>query len=167
MPRAAPVVTGRDPQHMDRLGVAIKNNNFFLTTRSAEKATSGYRDRAFWQSAASRLGSDWEGVMRLRLSVAPLAACDVCGVAPCINPGFCAVCRDAYRKADEERRRNPVRQHPRPTPRVTVDAVLYSLAQRGLKALQEPATIERLSRCDKAALAQIDACVAKLKGRCQ
>jgi len=50
----------------------------------------------------------------------------------------------------------------RPTPQVTVEAVMYSVRTRGLAALKEHATIERLSRCDAAALTQIDQRIAKL-----
>jgi hypothetical protein len=41
---------------------------------------------------------------------------------------------------------------------------MYCVRQRGPAALKEPANIERLSRCDAAALAQINARMAKLKG---
>jgi hypothetical protein len=51
----------------------------------------------------------------------------------------------------------------RPTPQVTIEAVIHSVRSRGLKALKEPGNIERLSRCDAAALAQID---ARLKKTC-
>jgi hypothetical protein len=48
--------------------------------------TAGRRERA------ARLGSDWNAIMELRASVAPLT-CSVCGAAPCVNPSFCAACR--------------------------------------------------------------------------
>jgi hypothetical protein len=43
------------------------------------------------------------------------------------------------------------------TPQSTVDAIMYSVRTRGLAALDEPANIERLARCDKRARAQINA----------
>lgn len=52
----------------------------------------------------------------------------------------------------------------RPTPQTTIEALMHSVRERGLAALKEPANLERLARCDKAALAQIDARIAKLKG---
>ena len=53
----------------------------------------------------------------------------------------------------------------RPTPQVTVEAIMFSVRERGLAALQEPDTIERLSRCDEAAQAQINKRIdAMLKG---
>jgi hypothetical protein len=51
----------------------------------------------------------------------------------------------------------------RPTPQVTTEAVLYCVRERGLAALKEPANLERLSRCDEAARAQINERIAKLE----
>jgi len=51
-----------------------------------------------------------------------------------------------------------------PTPQVTVEAILYCVRERGPGALREPNNIERLSRCDAEAMAQIDARIAKLVG---
>jgi hypothetical protein len=51
----------------------------------------------------------------------------------------------------------------RPTPQVTIEAVFYCARKRGLAALQEPANLERLSRCDEAARAQINERIAKLE----
>ena len=50
----------------------------------------------------------------------------------------------------------------RPTPQTTVEAVMYSVRERGLAALNEPATKERLGRCDAAAWAQINRRIEKL-----
>jgi hypothetical protein len=52
----------------------------------------------------------------------------------------------------------------RPTPRTTIEAILWSVQQRGLPALEEPANLKRLSRCDDAAIAEIDARLKKLGG---
>jgi hypothetical protein len=51
----------------------------------------------------------------------------------------------------------------RPTPRTTVEAILIDVRQRGIAALKDLVNIERLSRCDAAAKAQIDARISKLK----
>jgi hypothetical protein len=56
-------------------------------TRTAER-------RKWWRREATRLGSDWNAIMELRASMAPLT-CGVCGAAPCVNPSFCAACRVA------------------------------------------------------------------------
>jgi hypothetical protein len=50
----------------------------------------------------------------------------------------------------------------RPTPQMTIEAIVYSVRERGLSALREPDNIERLSRCDAAAKEQIDGRIAKL-----
>src|SRR5262249_5948109 len=43
----------------------------------------------------------------------------------------------------------------RPTPKATVDAVLFAVRTRGLAALQEPATKARVASCDARARAEI------------
>jgi hypothetical protein len=42
------------------------------------------------------------------------------------------------------------------TPRVTVEAVMHAIRARGLAALKETSTKERLSRCDRAARDEIN-----------
>jgi hypothetical protein len=71
-------------------------------------------------------------------------ACAVCGTNPCIDPRFCIVRRQSG------------------TPQTTIEAILYSVRARGLQALKEPANIERLSRCDVAARAEINERIASL-----
>jgi hypothetical protein len=53
----------------------------------------------------------------------------------------------------------------RPTPQVVVEAVMYSVRTRGLAALDEPDTIERLGRCDAAAREQINQRIDALLAR--
>ena len=43
-----------------------------------------------------------------------------------------------------------------PTPRSTIEAVMWCIRERGPQALREPANIERLLRCDPMARAEID-----------
>jgi hypothetical protein len=50
----------------------------------------------------------------------------------------------------------------RPTPRVVVEAVMLAVRQRGLAALREPAVVERLERCDRAAREEINQRIEKL-----
>jgi len=54
-------------------------------------------------------------------------------------------------------------QENRPTPQVTIEAIWHAVRERGLDTLNEPATRERLARCDAAALAQIDQRITRLK----
>ena len=49
------------------------------------------------------------------------------------------------------------------TQQTTVEAIMFAIRARGVAALKEPATMERLSRCDAAALAQIDQRITKLR----
>jgi hypothetical protein len=49
-----------------------------------------------------------------------------------------------------------------PTPRSTIEAIMLGVRERGVAALKEPDNRERLSRCDAAALNQIDKRVRKL-----
>jgi hypothetical protein len=43
-----------------------------------------------------------------------------------------------------------------PTPQTTIEAIVYCVREYGLVALKEPANLERLSRCDPAAKAEIN-----------
>ena len=51
-----------------------------------------------------------------------------------------------------------------PAPRTTIEAIMWTVCERGPRALHEPANIERLSRCDDAAIAEIDARISKFGG---
>jgi hypothetical protein len=51
----------------------------------------------------------------------------------------------------------------RPTPAVTVEAILHCVRERGVKALKAPANIARLARCDAAAMVKINRFIARLK----
>jgi hypothetical protein len=84
----------------------------------------------------------------------------MCGQSPCVNPSFCRLCRVEARKPRP--RRNP-RIETRPTPQATIEAILHCVRERGVAALKEPANIERLTRCDAEAKAQIDRRIKKLK----
>ena len=107
--------------------------------------------------------------------------CATCGSSPCGNPGFCAL----RRKADAEKR-PPHDPHihqllklmepdisldhawkvinaprNRPTPQVTVEAIVLSVQERGIGALKDPSNIDRLKRCDTAAKAEINRRIEK------
>ena len=51
---------------------------------------------------------------------------------------------------------------PRRTPQATIEAVIYSVRERGIAALREPTNIERLVTCDDAAKAEINERIARL-----
>jgi hypothetical protein len=44
----------------------------------------------------------------------------------------------------------------RPTPRTTIEAIMYCVREYGIIALKERANLERLSNCDTAAKAEIN-----------
>src|SRR5262249_17583813 len=100
--------------------------------------------------------------------VAAIMMCATCGSDPCINPHFCQACRIADRQARSRRARfappwaqlNDPRN--RPTPKATVDAVLFAVKTRGLAALQEPGTKARVASCDARARAEINQQIEKL-----
>lgn len=50
----------------------------------------------------------------------------------------------------------------RPTPAVTVDAIIMTVRERGLVGLKDADTMERLSRCDDRARDEINERLAKL-----
>jgi hypothetical protein len=65
------------------------------------------------------------------------------------------------READARRPRVRPRHTERPTPGVTVEAVRQAVRDRGISALNEPNTRERLRRCDNAAISEIDRWLCK------
>ena len=50
----------------------------------------------------------------------------------------------------------------RPTPQSTIEAIMFAVRERGLEALNEPETLERLRWCDEAAHKQINERIEKL-----
>jgi hypothetical protein len=51
----------------------------------------------------------------------------------------------------------------RPTPQTTIEAIVLSVQQHGLEALEYPVNVERLSRCSKGAKTEINRRIAKLR----
>jgi hypothetical protein len=106
--------------------------------------------------------------------------CPTCGRTPCANPGFCALCREADRKRAGQPKHDsglPTNwdqmsvgalwdwlndPHRWQTPQSTIEAVMVAVRARGIAALKEPATIERLMRCDDAAKGEINRRIAAL-----
>ncbi|MFZ0147017.1 MAG: hypothetical protein WAM72_01490 [Xanthobacteraceae bacterium] len=50
----------------------------------------------------------------------------------------------------------------RATPETVIEAILWTVRERGVAALDEPANIERLSRCDAAAVKIINERIERL-----
>jgi hypothetical protein len=130
-------------------GTTIDRNNLYF------KTTATYRNRAWWQAEYRRLCTDWPAIMGLAMDIIE---------ARMFESSFERACRNAE---DERRQAASAKPRHRPTPQATVEAILWCVRERGLKALKEPANKERLGRCDGAAVAQIDARISKLKRAAQ
>jgi hypothetical protein len=79
--------------------------------------------------------------------------CPFCGCAPCASRTFCAECQ----RVDSRNRAKPAEKPARrATPRMTIEAIMIAVRQRGIGALREPANLERLSRCDRPAKDEIN-----------
>ena len=120
-----------------------------LAQRATARGGQHSFNREWWQREGRHCGFDWEGLIALHLDVLQrleLIEADVCDCARPTKPNQ--------------------QTKPRPTPQTTIEAILYCVRERGPKALHEPDNVERLARCDKAALAQIDTRIANL-GICQ
>jgi len=104
-----------------------------------------------------------------------MMCCTICGCAPCVNESFCAASRN---QEIGQRQLPPVvppgwdtipldalwarLNQARRTPQSTIEAVIVGVRERGLKALDESANLERLSRCDETACAQINNRIARI-----
>jgi len=85
--------------------------------------------------------------------------CPTCGLDPCGNPQFCALCR----AADARKARNPSDWRRDGAPQPTVEALMWGLRSRGTKALEEAATKRRLSELSEQQLHQICGRLQRLK----
>ena len=79
----------------------------------------------------------------------------ICRSALCSRPRF------SYVHARAGKERIPSERRSRPTPRTTIEAILWCVRERGGRALHEPANIERLLRCDSAAKTEINEFIAR------
>jgi hypothetical protein len=84
----------------------------------------------------------------------PGAPCNVCECEPCPTPSFCQLCREADSRRVGLPKNKISRQ--RPTPQMTIEAVKQAVRDRGVSALDEPPTQQRLQQCDSIAIAEID-----------
>ena len=81
-----------------------------------------------------------------------------------VGPHLCDCARDIVARWERDyptvKNERPTAR--RPTPRSSIETITFSVRERGVQALREPANIERLSRCDEAAKVQINARITKL-----
>jgi hypothetical protein len=113
------------------------------------------RSLAWWAAEAERNGTDWRSLLLTVLRVSKIIElCPICEREPCLTPSFCQLCREADSNRARLPRNKIARQ--RPTPQTTIEAIKQAVRDRGVSALDEPPTRERLQRCDAAAIAEID-----------
>lgn len=87
--------------------------------------------------------------------------CDICGRAPCTNPGFCSLCRQANVKTRSKPSSSRIEA---PKAAVsTVDALMFSLRSRGTAALTEPDTQRRLTDLSDDQLIEVGSRLQKLR----
>jgi hypothetical protein len=135
----------RDYKRNDGIERERRNNAYFLTG-SPHRTTEAARDR---RAIEAELDELVEIITDRVLSViAPLIATQ------------CSLCQ-----ADEAQRQPPARPQPRPASHsTTIEAIIHCVRERGLGALEEPANIKRLLRCDATAKEQINRRIAAMKG---
>jgi hypothetical protein len=121
-------------------------------------------DLAWWAAERERVGTDWRGILPTVLrDLKVVTPCDVCGCEPCQLPTFCGLAREADARAHQQRQSSKPAS-PRPTPALTVEAIKQTVRDRGVAALKEPDTRERLGRCDVSGRAEIDKWLTRFKG---
>jgi hypothetical protein len=81
-----------------------------------------------------------------------------CGSESYLTPRFCE-CRRSLQVRD---RQLAIEHRPRPTPRTTIEAIMWCVRERGPAALHEPKNIERLAQCDDAAINEINQRITKM-----
>jgi hypothetical protein len=81
------------------------------------------------------------------------------------DPGWAKAAHDYHKERGDRVLITEPQARARPTPQVTIEAVVWCVRERGVAALNEPKNIERLCGCDEAALAQVNQRIAKLKGQ--
>jgi hypothetical protein len=92
----------------------------------------------------------------------PVGRCPTCGGDPCNLPSFCAMCRAVDRRNAQIPTIKPRTPERRSSP-ATVEALMYSLRERGVGALDEPDTRRCVSELDDAQAIEVAARLLKPK----
>jgi hypothetical protein len=151
--------------------------------------TTVAHDHAWWAEAASRTGSDWHNVVEAAIEMMVAAGIgeqpeskglwaqswreaaveyhrDQAGrLAVEIEPKRLARPRRLMEDGVSPDRAWHELHADRPTPEVTLDAIKLAVRERGLVALNEPATQQRLRHCDADARTQLDGWLASFRAR--
>jgi hypothetical protein len=159
------------PAVMTTVATAMGIVDTFYVSPIADATDFNHHNRRWWAVEARRIDTDWSTILRQHSAAIENAllhmpvTCDTCGWTPCANVSFCHASRIADARLARQRQQWQHLNSRRPAPESTVQAILHCVRERGVRALKEPANIERLRRCDAAAMAKIDARLAKLEGR--
>jgi hypothetical protein len=95
-----------------------------------------------------------------RFFPSPDPECKTCGSSPCHSPSFCAACE----RADHQpKRAKAIENSHRPTPPTVIEAIMFCVRERGLKALKEPNVAAWLDDCDAAAKQQLKSRIKQLQ----
>ena len=160
-------------------------------------ASSTANRREFWAAESERIGTNWRSLISLLFEIverlrASSSSCATCGGTTCVNPGFCALCRDADdRKARDAapRRVDPSLWRRIPehiphnwddmslealmahfegarrghgAPQTTVEALMFAM-RSGAKALSESSNRRRLKELSEVQLHEVCARLQKFK----
>jgi hypothetical protein len=135
----------RDYKRHDSAAREQFNNDHFLTGNPRPTSAAAREQRAIEAERDELIETVIDQVLSIIVSMLAADRCSLC-------------------QADEAQRQPPARSQPRPTAQSTIDAIIHCVRERGLDALEEPANIERLLRCDAAAKEQINRRIAAMKG---
>jgi cytochrome c553 len=109
---------------------------------------------------------EWPEVLQMQTSLTAVAfgvevMCDICERTPCKSPTFCAACRKADRKAAAQPQDRRTRD--RPAQEATIEALMFSLRESGVKAIEEPATKRRLDELSDEQVIEVGNRLQRLK----
>ena len=160
-------------------------------------ASSTTNRREFWAAESERIGTNWRSLISLLFEIverlrASSSSCATCGGTTCLNPDFCALCRDA----DDRKARDAASRSVDPSlwrripehiphnwdemslealmahferarrghgaPQTTVEALMFAM-RSGAKALSEPSNQRRLKELSEAQLHEVCARLQKFK----
>jgi hypothetical protein len=159
-------------------------------------ASSTANRREFWAAESERIGTNWRSLISLlleimeRLGDSP-SSCATCGGTTCVNPGFCALCRDTddrktrdaaprrvepslWRRPEhipdswDEMSLEPVMAHferarrRHGAPPTTVEALMFAM-RSGAKAVSESSNQRRLKELTEVQLHEVCARLQNFK----
>jgi hypothetical protein len=136
--------------------------------------------RDFWETESRLQGTDWPGLLSAHAEMLHRARLTHCSSYRESDWGQRVEAIAAENKSNETPKIKQLRalmddsvsldaawrvlNGDRPTPRTTIEAIMYCVRERGLAALGEPKNQQRLSESDEAARAEINQRIAKLYG---